>query len=145
MIIPTQHTGIAPYLRQIPMLSPEDSVSRALSLLRYAALDTLPIVGSDGKLAGVLKLQGLRPLLVRDRLELLDPVMPWARQPGAVAAPDTTLEEARKKLVESGEVTLPIIDESGHYFGVVGFADLIEPIPVRTRPAQVGGMATPWG
>src|SRR5687768_9136480 len=132
-------------LRQIPTLAPEDSVSRALSMLRYAALDTLPVVDSAGRLVGVLTLHDLRPLLVRDQLELLDPVMTLARMPGAVVTATGTLHDARRALVTSGETTIPVLDERGIYLGVVGFADLIEPIPVRSRPAQIGGMATPWG
>ena len=138
-------TGIGPVMRQIPTLAPEDSVSRALSMLRYAALDTLPVVDSAGRLVGILTLQDLRTLLVRDRLELLDPVRAWAREPGAIARPTATLDDARQALVTSGETTIPVVDDRGVYLGVVGFADLIEPIPVRARPAQIGGMATPWG
>ena len=145
MIPAPPSTGIAAVLRQIPTLAPEDSVSRALSMLRYTALDTLPVVDSAGRLAGVITLQDLRPLLVRDRIELLDPVSGWLRYPEAVASPNFNLEDARSALVNSGETTLPVVDDLGHYFGVVGFTDLIEPIPVRTRPSLVGGMATPWG
>ena len=138
-------SGIAPILRQIPTLAPEDSLSRALSMLRYAALDTLPVVDAAGRLAGIVTLQDLRPLLVRDRVELLDPVRGWARRPLAVVGPRATIDEARNALIESSETTLPVVDDDGHYLGVVGFADFIEPIPVRTRPTMIGGMATPWG
>jgi CBS domain-containing protein len=144
-MLPSEQPGIAPYLRQIPTIGPEDTVSRALSMLRYAALDTLPVVDSAGRLQGVLTLDDLRPLLVRETIDLLDSVSEWARKPAVVAAPKTSLSQAREALIHGEETTLPVVDEYGRYLGVIGFADLIEPIPVRARPGMIGGMATPWG
>jgi len=144
MSIQTQPTTLARVLRRISALAPEDSVYRAAEMLRAGG--TLPIVDSAGRLRGVVSPDDLRPLLaLQEERALLSPVAQWARLPGAVGHAEMSVGEVSRVLAASGETTLFIVDEGGHYLGGVSLSDLLAPQPTPPRPASVGGMATPWG
>lgn len=150
MNTPTEITLVS-VLRQPTYLLPEDSVSRALNLLRNGT-DTLPVLDAYGHLLGVLSPADFLPLLEERPIEgspnaaVFGPVGRWARPPEAVGRADMTVEDVRKSLSESGETTLVILDRDDRYLGIVSLSDLLAPAAsIPPRPPMVGGMATPFG
>jgi CBS domain-containing protein len=134
-------------LRQPPHLAPEDSVFRAIDLLRYTGTGILPVVDDAGTLLGVLDMHCLRPLLGRavEEDRVVEPVSAWYRQPGGVGRADMSVEAVRGALAASGETMLFVVDRDRRYIGAVALADLLAPSAVPARPVSIGGMATPWG
>lgn len=145
MSLQAQPTTLAMALRHYPALAPQDSLYRAVEMLRGGG--TLPVVDASGRLRGVVTPEALRPLLAAEASEraLLGPVAEYARQPEAVGHVTMSVAEVARVLATSGETTLFIVDDEGYYLGGISLTDLIAPLPVQPRPASVGGMATPWG
>jgi hypothetical protein len=134
-------------LRQTPFLTHQDSVYRAVEMLRHGGSDTLPVLDARGLLVGALALADLRPLLdgAGGADVAVGSAAVWARKPSAVGSTEINAEQAREALAASGETTLFIVDGAGRYVGGVSLADLLVPGQVRVRPTTAGGMATPWG
>jgi CBS domain-containing protein len=134
-------------LRQLPYLAPEDSIFRAVEMLRYIGTPALPVVDAFGELKGIIDLHCLRPLLGRepDDTDVTQSIDTWMRRPGSLGRTDMSLDEVRGALAAGGETTLFILDSDNRYIGAVTLADLLVPSSVPTRPASIGGMATPWG
>jgi CBS domain-containing protein len=145
MTIQTESLGAV--LRQLTYLNPDDSVHRAVDVLRYSGVDTLPVVDAYGDLRGVVSLPDLRTLALEqpDSVKLLEPVSHYMRGPALVGWSTMSLDDVRNALATSDESTLFIVDDQGRYLGAVTLADLLVPTPLPHRPAHVGGMATPWG
>ena len=140
-------TTLTSVLRHSLGLPPTASVSHALDILRCGGMDTVPIVDDNSRILGVLTMTDLRSLLqtADSQAALAAPVSSVMRKPGGVAKADMSLEDVRLELLRSGETAVAVLDERDAYLGMVGLADLIAPLPVRPRPAMIGGMATPWG
>lgn len=132
-------------IRSASVLEPDDSLWRALDLLRYGGPDTVPIVDSGGRLRGIVTMRDLLPVLDLPESALLGPVSSVMRSPGTVARAGMGLEELRGTLRQGGDPSIVVVDDDGRYLGLVGLADLVAPMPIRPRPGSVGGMATPWG
>jgi len=107
----------------------------------------LPVADSRGHIVGIVSLTDLAPLVNWHPAPacLVQPVERWMRPPGTLLRSTLAMRQIRQVLAECGESSLPVVDESGHYLGIVTVADLLSPLPVRPRPPMVGGMATPWG
>src|SRR5436190_2158708 len=56
-------TTLASIIRLPATLQPEDSVLRAVEVLRYGGIDTVPVVDESGTLRGVVMLADLRPII----------------------------------------------------------------------------------
>src|SRR5262249_476007 len=100
-----------------------------------------------GRLLGIVTMRELLPLLKpsANDVALTAPVERYMRTPRGVGRSQMSIGEVRSALAVSGETSLVIVDEADCYLGLLVLADLVAPLPVRPRPAMVGGMATPWG
>ncbi len=134
-------------IRSTPLLTPGDSLHRAIEMLRESPVDSLPVIDRAGGLAGVISAREFASLLEDPDLEntLMCPVAKWIRVPSAIGGSDISLSQAKVLLARSGETALPIVDDGGSYVGMVTAADLLVPDRTPPRPPSIGGMATPWG
>lgn len=145
-----QGPRIGDIVRRFPPLTPDDTLARAVEVLRSAPPNVIPIVAED-RLAGVVGLSTLAEVsqlvlegntsaeelrAVRLGDGFISPVRPLVA--------DGTLREAAEALQES-ESALPVVDASGRYVGMLSQADLAGALYRRQRPPTLGGMATPLG
>ncbi len=134
-------------MRPVPALEPTASVSRALDLLRYGGIDTVPVADESGAFVGVVTGRELISLLNsrNDPGALAGPVSGYVRRPASIGRAEMSVEEVGQLLATCSETTLAIVDDRNRYLGVVGLTDLLRPMQVLPRPPMIGGMATPWG
>ncbi|CAN5377302.1 hypothetical protein BH11ARM2_BH11ARM2_02910 [soil metagenome] len=128
------------FARPTLAVAPEDSLHRAAAALRENGTDLLPLV-RDEKLEGAVTLGGLACALGEGR-EVADAASSIAIDPPTVLG-HSSAAEALRALERTS--TLVVIDADRRVLGVLTAADLYpRPLP-RPRPAQIGGMATPFG
>lgn len=121
-------------------VAPEDSLHRAAAALRENGTDLLPLV-RDERLEGAITLGGLACALGEGR-EVADAASTIAVDPPTILGHASGAEALR--LLERAS-TLVVVDADRRLLGVLTAADLYpRPLP-RPRPAQIGGMATPFG
>ncbi|CEK13345.1 DUF1385 domain-containing protein [Chthonomonas calidirosea] len=138
-------------LRQGPLPAPEDSVERALHLMRNYGVEALPVT-LDGHLMGMVSRESLLRY-VRERG--LDDEARWASvsdflQPAEeTVAPETLLETLRERWrnrLDRSLPALPVVDKEGYCLGYLHPLDLFFPEPMlRPQLPPIGGMATPFG
>jgi CIC family chloride channel protein len=87
---------------------------------------TFPVLGPEGELSGVIRVQDLHQAL--DDRGALESVVLAAdlATPSRGVRPDATLEEALESLTETGADLLPVVEDSGRVVGVVLAADVME-------------------
>jgi len=87
---------------------------------------TFPIVASDGRLAGVIRVQDLHRAL--DDRGVLESVLVAAdlATPSQVVREDDTVEQALELLTEIGADLVPVVDPEDHILGVVFVADVLD-------------------
>ncbi|NND97517.1 MAG: IMP dehydrogenase [Pirellulaceae bacterium] len=101
-------------------LSPEEQVGRAAELMDQANVSGIPIVHSDGTLAGILTRRDLRFVENPDRP--ISEVMTHENLVTAVG--NVTLEEAEKILTEKRVEKLLLIDEERKLTGLITIRDI---------------------
>lgn len=131
-------------IKQMPCIEPQDSAGRVLHLLGDTDSPIVPVVSSNGKLLGVISQDDLLPLLKLQRDTHLT-AMDLMHNPRAIAKPESSLDEIRVMLIESGELGAMVVDERNRYLGTVTLMDLLHPGNIPPRPSHPGGMATPGG
>lgn len=67
------------------------------------------------------------------------------RRMPATIRPYATGSEALRRLEETGEPALVVVDDEGRVLGVLSAVDLVGSPAPRLRPRLIGGMATPFG
>ncbi|RYG35325.1 DUF1385 domain-containing protein [bacterium] len=128
------------FARPTLAVAPEDSLHRAAAALRDNGTDLLPLV-IDEKLRGAVTLAGLALALGEGR-EVGDAAETVSIEPPTIFGHASAAEALRALETTS---TLVVIDADRRVLGVLTAADLYpRPLP-RPRPAQIGGMATPFG
>ncbi|NLC58478.1 MAG: DUF1385 domain-containing protein [Armatimonadetes bacterium] len=136
--------------RPLAPLTPDDTLARAVELLRAVPFDRVPIV-HEGRLVGVVTEQtaakamravvmhdvspdGLRLLPLDERI--ITPVDPLQAEDPLARLATAFTEEVR---------SLPVVDQEGRYIGMVDAADVASTLLHANRPPSIGGMATPLG
>lgn len=101
-------------------LGPDDPVSRSHELMRRYRISGFPVVGTDGRLLGVVTNRDLR-----DDADPAKPVSTYMTSEGLVtAAVGTDLETARKLMQTHRVEKLPIVDDDGRLVGMFTFKDI---------------------
>jgi CBS domain-containing protein len=115
-------------------------VSELAALMAATGLRTVPVLGTTGRLAGVVAAADLPPQAAPPGRRAVRQVLGHARHSrppaGAVAArdvmrvpvvttsPEAPLAEAAQSMSRNQLSELPVADSCGHLVGVVGWADL---------------------
>ncbi|MDR0438392.1 MAG: IMP dehydrogenase [Bacteroidales bacterium] len=101
-------------------LSPENSVTDALNLMRKYKISGVPIVEENGKLVGILTNRDLR-----FETNFNQPISNIMTKDGLVTAPiGTTLEEAAKILGRHRIEKLPLVDKDFKLSGLITIKDI---------------------
>jgi CBS domain-containing protein len=133
-----------------PVLSPEDSIGQALSLLRRLAVPALAVV-HEGRPAGLFSEASLLALLTPPYAE-----SQWeavAKLPVAEAMSldfpliyaDAPLAEIARALQEHALGCAPVITRGGYYEALVCRREVVAALCNIVTPGHIGGMATPLG
>ncbi len=118
-------------------LSPSDTVEEALGLVLEDGCETLPVVGPDGLLMGVV---------TED--VLLNADSPDATIASVLSgfpigiAPDAHVFEATKLMVQHDLTALPIIDEGRRYLGFARRRDIFERYARMLATQEAGAIVT---
>ncbi len=126
-------------------LTPTDTLSRAIHLMRTTGVTALPIA-QEGHIIGFVREEDLvKALSTSPFLAPEWSVSSLMTEDFTQVDPSTPLEEALKIVSSNGTSVLGVVDEGGNYRGLVTRGDLIGAWTHRLRPARIGGMATPLG
>ena len=115
-------------------VSPDDTLARALQLTRTHRIRHLPVVGGDGRLAGILSDRDIRlampsPLTVEDaeRADFLErtPVAAVMIRRVVTTEPGEPIENAAKQLYQHRIGSLPVVDGGGRLLGILTETDIL--------------------
>lgn len=131
------------FARSTPIVTSQDSLARAATLLRESPFTVLPFM-EDGQLTGILT----EASLIRKWLEGVDDTAS-----ASLAAEDTFLwipgptpaAEALAQIQEVAQNEAIITDPAGRVIGIVSLSDFLPKPTEMVHPGLVGGMATPFG
>jgi CIC family chloride channel protein len=122
-----RHLRVESVLRRDFESFPESSTLPAiLAEALKSTHTTFPILGPEGELTGVIRVQDLHQAL--DDRGALESVVVAAdlATPSRGVPPEATLEVALETLTETGADLLPVVEDSGRVVGVVLAADVME-------------------
>jgi IMP dehydrogenase len=102
-------------------LPPDETIGRAREIMINQNISGLPIVGTDGRVVGILTNRDLR--FHRSPETRIDEVMTTAL---ITSGPDETLEAAKDTLHQNKIEKLLLVDESGHLAGLITIRDINE-------------------
>lgn len=109
----------------VQTLGPEDTLNCAAKLMRDHALGCVPIVGTDGKLAGVLTDRDISLAAYEFgealwRLRIADSM----RAPVFTCRADDNIETAARIMRQHRVRRLPVVDEANRPIGMISLDDL---------------------
>jgi CBS domain-containing protein len=137
--------------RRVMPLDANETLARAVELLRTCTLSVLPVV-SGARLVGLLSEADLADAILQRpfggdaaRVTRIGECLP-GRTMLAVLQTQCTVAEARDLFREHSSISVaPVVDAAGNYLGLLNRSDLLA-VDCRTlAPGRVGGMATPLG
>ena len=103
-------------------LPPDARVADALELMSRFKIGGIPIVATDGRLAGILTNRDLRFEAHLDR-----PISEIMTRSNLVTAPvGTTLQKAKEILQRNKIEKLPVVDEQGVLVGLITYKDIMK-------------------
>ena len=110
-------------LSNLPLISKEDNLKKALDLMTEKRLGIALIIDFDKKLLGVLTDGDLRRLLLtrQDPLPalLVSPAITYGSKNPKSISVDTTIDLAREKMVAEEIWDLPVVSTDGVVLGLV--------------------------
>ncbi|MHB8633433.1 MAG: chloride channel protein [Thermoplasmatota archaeon] len=114
-------------MRQATVAAPETPVADALRLVTKGGIHTLPVV-TAGRIVGVATLRDLERLPEWDLAGRT--VADVMTRDLVVCRPTDDLFEALSRMLEGDRHTLPVVEESGRFLGMVGRHDLARVLKV---------------
>lgn len=109
-------------ITEVIVVSPQDTIERAIQLMKIHSIRHLPVVEGD-KLVGLVTESDLRPYLTQDKLVLplrevmiLDPI---------TVSPETYIDEAAKLIYKYKIGGLPVVNQ-GKLVGIITVTDILE-------------------
>ena len=125
------------------LLSSDDSLGRAASVLRRATGAFVPVV-ENGRLLGAVTEERMAALLAAG-CGLTDSVAQAVDRCVLTIPPYAPGAEALQRLIETGVPALVVVDDAGRVMGLVEASDLYPRRTFQPALSPVGGMATPFG
>lgn len=109
-------------ITEVIMVSPQDTIEKAIQLMKNHSIRHLPVVEGD-KLVGLVTESDLRAYLTQDKLGLtlrevmiLDPI---------TVSPETYIDEAAKLIYKYKIGGLPVVNQ-GKLVGIITVTDILE-------------------
>lgn len=134
---------ITDIIKNTKFLDQEDSLSRAVSLLRAAQMPALPVT-SGGRVAGLVSEERVLAHLAAGGSENVKVVDVMDRNP-TCANIHMSISQAGDMMTVNHADVLPVIDEFGGFRGIVTGSDVLAAQMDVMRPPMIAGMATPIG
>ncbi len=136
--------NIAPLIRQIKKLSPNDTIGKAIVLFQIECVNLLPVV-SNSRLVGIVSAEKLLALANEkpDIIEVASINMVMDAAENNVHA-STNIQEAQRFFIENSISGAPVVS-GGTYIGWLYNADILGAATHNPSPPRIGGMATPLG
>jgi acetoin utilization protein AcuB len=115
-------------------VTPDDTLAHALKLTRAHRIRHLPVVGGDGRIAGILSDRDIRlampsPLTVEDaeRADFLErtPIAAVMTRNAITVRENECIESAAKQLYRHRIGSLPVVDEEGRLAGILTETDIL--------------------
>ena len=138
---------ISQLVKSAPILSEDDTIRRAVGLIRAVNAASLLVI-RDGQMAGRVTERGITAFLsATDDPEraLEQPIESLVESDIALINRNMTLKQATEIFTMHSVDVLPVIDNHGLYLGVIYRRDVIGLMTKNLRPPTVAGMATPLG
>ncbi len=139
--------GITQLIKGAPILAPDDTVRRAVGLIRASSAGRV-LVHDSGQIIGSVSEQAIAAFLANseDREDLCDaPIRPLIDSNIVLLNSGVTAREAARIFASTEADILPVIDNTGAYRGVLYRSDVVGMLTQNLRPPTVAGMATPLG
>lgn len=138
-------------MRPLPVLSPEDSISRFIRICRRNSCSSLPVI-SQNRVCGMVYQKDVLSLLSSDAIDdndniLHSPLSEIMRPPLTISS-DCSYRYIRKYFIDHQLDllhALPVVDEQNYCLGIIIHNDLLLSDGPTCRPGSIGGMATPFG
>lgn len=145
----TTKESLRPVMKEVPDLSPTDSLSRFAQLSSYYNAEWLPVI-EQNQLLGMISCKVLlKAFEVTDQQErdafLAKPLSEFMQPALHVAPPEMPLQEVEALFGRAEVDTVPVVDEEGYCLGMILARDILNPVILTPRPPLIGGMATPYG
>jgi CBS domain-containing protein len=140
----------ASVMKDLPVLSPEDSIGRSLALLRRLATPALAVV-QDGRPLGMFSeaslLAVMAPPYSEAQWEAVSqlPVVEAMSLDFPLIYEDTPLAETAQALQHHSLGCAPVITRGGYYEALVGRQEVVATLCNIVNPGHIAGMATPLG
>jgi putative hemolysin len=114
-------------LDQTATVSPQDSVSKALTLCRDRKLTRLPVCAAREQRQHVVGLVSLNPLLYQADLDPTKPVADYLK-PALFLEEDLRLEVALRRMQRSGQRLAIVLARDGREIGIISLQDVLKVI-----------------
>ncbi|MEN6371640.1 MAG: DUF1385 domain-containing protein [Armatimonadota bacterium] len=134
---------ITDIIKNTKFLDQEDSLARAVSLLRAAQIPALPVT-SGGRVSGLVSEELILAHLAAGGSESLRVADVMDRNP-VCANIHMSINQAADVMTTNHTDVLPVIDEFGCFHGVVTGSDVLAARMDVIKPPTIAGMATPIG
>ncbi len=132
-------------------LFPDDSIQRAVTLLKASGGSAAPVI-AGAQVVGIVCEADLVGLLSASSnngngpdMDQLPPVGRIMRPATAFAQSHATIRQAAELFSQTGAEALPVITPQGAYTGYLLRSDITTILSGAIRPPVVGGLATPLG
>lgn len=134
---------ITDIIKNTKFLDQEDSLARAVSLLRAAQMPALPVT-NGGRVSGLVSEESILAHLAASGSESAKVADVMDGNP-ACANIHMSINQAADIMTISHTDVLPVIDEFGCFRGVVTGSDVLAARMDIMKPPTIAGMATPIG
>lgn len=127
--------------REVPVCRPYDPVDSALRKMLDGALETLPVVDRQGRLVGVVSAEAARSAVRRwSGASHAMPVETVMAKRAPSCRPSDTLSDAETTLEHYGVASIPVIDDHGHFLGLLCAEDAPFTAALRAKKPSPGDL-----
>jgi Chloride channel protein EriC len=110
------------FIKVSPNMSLGDIVTKAIAL---SSRNVFPVVGDDGKLAGIVAIDNIRNIIFRPELYDRFYVSRFMVSPPAKIINNMPMDKIMKIFDDTKAWNLPVINENGHYLGFVSKSKIL--------------------
>lgn len=112
--------------RTLSTCSPDEPLTSAARIMWEGDCGAVPVVESNGKLAGMITDRDICMAMYTRGIRLADATVASAMSRGAFScSPEESLETVLERMATHKIRRVPIMNEAGHLEGIVSFADIV--------------------
>lgn len=121
--------------RDVHYVSPETTISFVANLMERYAIGGVPVVGTKGKLVGIVSTRDVRAVVAKRGTDAVETIM--TKRPICVSD-DVTAEDAINVMYTKKIERLPVVDEKKKLTGIITMQDLLkkQQFPKANRDSQ---------